>query len=518
MYDMIPLEAIKLLPQTVISALAVRQYEYIMVEAGKYAKYTSGFTCSQCKVLASTEEFVKLNPTAKPTRGYVWECSSCVKKALIASGEMMEEDFIATTGTKVTPISSPSVQAACSPSLPPPAPIANPVFTVKPIWPYRYINEGFSIAELDDPLDLGNPRGTSRIGKQFQADVPDGPIGFESATSITDEMEQLDEKERRSYAGRPQKRKKQPEEELFIRGGQDEVVFDFPESASNDELEKFTRRIEATLPKNSIVVDALDIAFHELHKANYDFETAFTAFCNIPTAKYMAHWTPSEVNRFEASVRENGSELHSVYLDTRTKSSTEVVKFFYIWKSTEKAANIKNIGEVESASCSSESEFPSSSDGDDLDGEKRHSQKNSPTSATSSVTSGILKSITPPNSDRLQSAKISSSSIVPAKRGARTLLPAAHDCANCFTSVSESWIRGSRESGAKNAVWYCGSCGDYWKKYSYMLYVSESMKRANREKLEVLNGGGDSEKRRVKPKKKVCVYVFVNSVFVDSLV
>ncbi|KAJ3069924.1 hypothetical protein HDU98_007032 [Podochytrium sp. JEL0797] len=501
MYDMVPLDAIKLLSTEIISALALRSYQFILVEAGKSTKYINGRICSRCERIASPEDFVPcttcehlyhiecLDTIRKPTRGYAWECWSCLKPKLIASGHIDESD-----SPVVSIVELPALAVDSSPF---PSPQRKRIQQMTPLlhptWPYRYISDGFEVSELDDPWDNGHPRGTSRIGRSYQAEVPDAPSGSESATTRDNNASEEPE-EKRGSSGR--NRKKKPVAE-FVRGTQDEIVFDLPEGA-DAKTDKFVSRIKAKIPASAIVVDALDCAMRELHNANYDFEKAFTRFCEIPTSEYLTAWTPAEQKRFETSVKKNGGELHAVFKDTRTKRPMEVVKHFYVWKATEPASHIRNISEaVEELAVSSESEWDSSED-EELD---PSSTSHSPRSASSSTAPPKSnRELTPPNSERLQHAK--PLFLLPTVNRRRSVsASSSHECANCCINASPLWIRGAKAVETNEVGWYCEPCGEYWRKYSYMMPVTETVKRLNRENAELQQAGLEPKKKKIRARK-----------------
>jgi hypothetical protein len=45
-------------------------------------------------------------------------------------------------------------------------------------------------------------------------------------------------------------------------------------------------------------------------------------------------WSPCEIALFEAALLHHGKEFHTVSKEIRTKSTKEVVDFYYIWKKT----------------------------------------------------------------------------------------------------------------------------------------------------------------------------------------
>jgi len=48
----------------------------------------------------------------------------------------------------------------------------------------------------------------------------------------------------------------------------------------------------------------------------------------------IERWCPYEIAVFEASIAEHGKEFHLVQRDVQTKSTREIIDFYYIWKKT----------------------------------------------------------------------------------------------------------------------------------------------------------------------------------------
>jgi len=46
-------------------------------------------------------------------------------------------------------------------------------------------------------------------------------------------------------------------------------------------------------------------------------------------------WSPLEIALFEASIAEYGKDFHKIQKEVRTKSTKEIIDFYYIWKKTE---------------------------------------------------------------------------------------------------------------------------------------------------------------------------------------
>jgi len=69
-------------------------------------------------------------------------------------------------------------------------------------------------------------------------------------------------------------------------------------------------------------------------------------------------WSPYEIVTFEAAITLHGKLFHKVQKWVKTKSTKEVVEFYYIWKKTSHYQRWKNQHEEEIDDVSSEEDVP----------------------------------------------------------------------------------------------------------------------------------------------------------------
>ena len=88
-------------------------------------------------------------------------------------------------------------------------------------------------------------------------------------------------------------------------------------------------------------VNFLDKALSIYSSANYDAEVALRELSKVQKKDLKEpELTPSEMKKFEDGVAKFGSELHSVKKHVKTVSPADIVRFYYIWKKSEKGKQI----------------------------------------------------------------------------------------------------------------------------------------------------------------------------------
>ncbi|KAI9334490.1 BAH domain-containing protein [Zopfochytrium polystomum] len=118
LFDVVPIEIARNLPKPVLEALS--GHDFIVVEAGRAADYTDARNCSICEGLCASDESIKCGGcesifhlpcvylSRKPTKGYVWECIDCQRKALQQSTGLATPNLRSSTPSSL--MSSVSVQ------------------------------------------------------------------------------------------------------------------------------------------------------------------------------------------------------------------------------------------------------------------------------------------------------------------------------------------------------------------------------------------------------------------------
>jgi hypothetical protein len=93
------------------------------------------------------------------------------------------------------------------------------------------------------------------------------------------------------------------------------------------------------VPEHS--VNFLDKALSLYYSTNYDAEVALRELSKVQRKDLKEpELTPAEVKKFEDGVAKFGSELHSVKKHVKTVISADIVRFYYIWKKSERGKQI----------------------------------------------------------------------------------------------------------------------------------------------------------------------------------
>ncbi|KAJ1550788.1 putative PHD type zinc finger protein with BAH domain-containing protein, partial [Nowakowskiella sp. JEL0078] len=142
-YDVVPLALVKHLPSATIKWLS--KYTFIIVEAGAAFEFTEKRSlCSVCDLWCMPGQSVRCGAcwesfhlacgglAKKPKKGVEWICEACEKK---------KDDGV----------------------------VEEPIKEMKPLWPYIYMGD---FSRVSDLTGEGNPKASSRVGFDFQAEIP----------------------------------------------------------------------------------------------------------------------------------------------------------------------------------------------------------------------------------------------------------------------------------------------------------------------------------------------------------
>lgn len=55
-----------------------------------------------------------------------------------------------------------------------------------------------------------------------------------------------------------------------------------------------------------------------------------------PVTSILELWNPREIALFEAAIHSHGKQFHKVQLFVKSKSTKQVVAFYYVWKKTQR--------------------------------------------------------------------------------------------------------------------------------------------------------------------------------------
>ncbi|KAJ3040011.1 putative PHD type zinc finger protein with BAH domain-containing protein [Rhizophlyctis rosea] len=527
-YDVVPVAQLKNLPSEVAAPLS--SYRFILVEAGKASDWTDKRICPICNRWCNPDEPIVKCVTCreafhlhcvglakKPSRGYAWQCAMCLKKEVEAwqdgkdpAGKRRKNGKGMESPKSGTPSLGQKTDIGRRVSNGDMTSIAQPAETEKPLWPFRYFGEYATLADLADPNpDRGHPKACSRIGKQYQADIPElgsrpsdggSRVGNQYQADIPDleptpegqssgdQPSTPTEEVPSSARGKKRKRGYKPlerngdvvEQDVSDRGGPSEVVFCKPDDWTDAQVDDYIEEVLSDLPLSLKSILTVDRALEELHKAKYDANVAIAAMHKLrPADVGIVEWTDEEVKAFEGGVVKYGHELHWVQKEVPTKTMPEVVSYFYKWKKSRRYATVYD-------------QFCKKyRPGKKLKADKG---KKITTEHPPSSPEGMSASESEPDDHGPQS---------PSRSG--TL-----ECTNCWTSESPTWKK--RQFGYKREI-MCQPCAEHWVKYGSARVVGESVKRANRERAASAgkkrkrpeDSTPDSDKKKKKEKKKAKV-------------
>jgi PHD-finger len=262
------------------------------------------------------------------------------------------------------------------------------------LWPFRYLGIHCKVEDALDYDDRIYPRASSRLGPRHQANVTiwhGKPVELVKRAEIKKRYikgsshkkdAKLSKETIAALEADKMARDKRPkwvmdEPPGYVRRGEDydkddpentaELLFKPPEAqgrCSPDPRSQLTYLTEATGPsanQECLIDDYLDRAkllapqigvqaysVNFLDKAliifcskNYDAEAALRELSTV-TKKDLKEpeLTAGEIKKFEDGVAKYGSELHSVKKHVKTVSAANIVRFYYIWKKTERGKQV----------------------------------------------------------------------------------------------------------------------------------------------------------------------------------
>jgi hypothetical protein len=262
------------------------------------------------------------------------------------------------------------------------------------LWPFRYLGVHCKVEDALDYDDRIYPRASSRLGPRHQANVTiwhGKPVELVKPADIKKKYikgsshkkdAKLSKETIAALEADKMARDKRPkwvmdEPPGYVRRGEDydrddpentaELLFKPPETEdysspgpqtgpvclaeaadhpSNQDylIDDYMDRAKLLAPKigvQSYSVNFLDKALDILCSKNYDAEAALNELSTI-TKKDLKEpeLTAAEIKKFEDGIAKYGSELHSVKKHVKTVSSANIVRFYYIWKKTERGREV----------------------------------------------------------------------------------------------------------------------------------------------------------------------------------
>ncbi|KFY79588.1 hypothetical protein V499_01433 [Pseudogymnoascus sp. VKM F-103] len=372
-----------------------------LTSAVKSCKRCNGFCASNnsvdCAVCHQTYHMNCVRPPLlkKPSRGFAWACGPCSRAqerklearntpnvadtgADAEDDEMMDdedEDLLLHGTERSTGSSSPvgSVEDDV-----PIHPGTEEQIYQASLWPFRYLGVHCKVEDALDYDDRIYPRASSRLGPRHQANVPTWPgrpiqlvkpievkrkymkggshkkdAKLSKETIIALEAEKLaretrpkwvmDEPHGYVHRGEDHARgsSNSTAELLFQPEATEDVAKTGDNEALIDAYLKSSEDIAKQIGVRAYSVNFLDKALSILNSASFDVDRALKELAKVERKDLKEpDLTPTEVKKFEDGVAKFGSELHSVKKHVKTVSAANIVRFYYIWKKTERGKQV----------------------------------------------------------------------------------------------------------------------------------------------------------------------------------
>jgi hypothetical protein len=203
----------------------------------------------------------------------------------------------------------------------------------KPIFPFRYFGDFSSMQDLLEATeDKGMPKSSSRVGKAYQAELPEFIDSVMEEKRLAEETMELEDGEASQLPVDVKGKGRWPKAagksmSIFnvldipggcfpLREGNELVFIPPPGPIDNAKLQAYFSKAIAVFPKEVNITRSVDIqdrALAELQFANFDYDAAFSVMQRLGWADLGINtWTATEVASFEAGVALYGHDLEYI--------------------------------------------------------------------------------------------------------------------------------------------------------------------------------------------------------------
>ena len=255
------------------------------------------------------------------------------------------------------------------------------------LWPYRYLGQHCRVEDALDYDDRIYPRASSRLGARHQAIVttwPGRPVEYVKPVDVKKKYvkgsnNKKDSKLSKDAAAALEADKiakvKRPKWVLdeppgYVHRGEDKdndlpdctakLLFKLPDAdessskssplpSSSDEREEFLDRyisqvkgLAGEIGVQPHSTNLLDKALEILYQHKFNVEASLNDVRKLDKHKDLKEpdLNKEEQKRFEEGVSKFGSELHSITRHVRTVKHADIVRYYYVWKKTDKGRQI----------------------------------------------------------------------------------------------------------------------------------------------------------------------------------
>lgn len=372
LFDVLPTSKVTNMPEPVINLLRAR-FRYIVVEpqftkrlcvaprscaeCGFWATDEDSVRCSGCN---STSHYACLEPPLKHklTRGFGWSCAHCVRELVPEMSDTCNEstssdqEFLQKINSNMPALNTHSYKP--EPEYKSLLKAVQTVSVLTPeqekqlrLWPFRYLGMHTTIEDIIDVNDRIYPRAASRIGPKHQAVVPAWP----GRPAIYYRVRFPGRRGKRGHAKAANSSKAiydPPDLDRTLPWVQETPSGYIERGGDNTSTLMWSNRYgvpDEFLKKTEAYATQLDISLTSPNFLDACLKAFIDAKGNDATAlKEVSTFTPKmlkepkfteeEVVRFEEGIARYGSELHLVFKHVKTKSSADIVRFYYMWKKT----------------------------------------------------------------------------------------------------------------------------------------------------------------------------------------
>ncbi|KAK3821272.1 MAG: hypothetical protein J3Q66DRAFT_332951 [Benniella sp.] len=417
------------------------------------------------------------------------------------------------SGSSSTHNTSRSSSRCEDPTLTATAPVSSQEQKMSHMWPFRYFGSHADIQDIFDPDDRVYPRASSRVGTRYQAVVPkwEGPGQILATSTMFDDPQNSIFKgrsKRGGRGGRPSHKLKVPEVEpaetrihstsdaasdgldtplapssparsgasiddsVHVERGSDETVtliYSKPSHLSDEYVTNYMERVKAlSLPLPIHSADLMDKALSTLQKSKFNADMALKEMTRIRKQDFeLRDWTAKETDAFEEGIRLYGHELYAIKKKVETRLMRDIVRFFYIWKKTERYQPVYSV-------------FT----------KVNKPNKKFKSVGRGSVTSPVLEASNRPksgNETEQERALDHDSIILSTEKNIGKF-----ECAHCGATNSPIWRRTPGEVDLQKELpkVYCSDCGNDWVRYVALPILADSQKESKKLKGKDLTAKG----------------------------
>ncbi len=361
----------------------------------KCEQFASNHDSVDCAVCKRTYHMQCVRPPLlkKPARGFAWACAACSRAQELRmdarNTPMGSEGGLGTDDDPMDEDDEHHIKDTRESSAAPephPEPTQQQIAQAN-LWQWRYFGIHSRVEDALDYDDRIYPRASSRLGPRHQANVNiwhGRPVELVKPAEIKKKYKNAHHikgvkgaKDTGTDTDKDQQHKRpkwvidEPvgyiargwDEPVEIKGKKEhtaQLLFKMPEVGESSErggndnvrpvnadqlVDEYMTRVKPLAAKYNLgdsSVDFLTKAVEKLQENNYDVEKAMKSMAELTLKGDLKQpeLTREEIKRFEEGVAKYGSELHAVARHVGNIKESRIVRFYYMWKKTDKGRQI----------------------------------------------------------------------------------------------------------------------------------------------------------------------------------